>query len=59
MKNAFEEDMLTLLKDIELDLNCVVWLTDKKHKLLSSLLNRQFKLFIKSGYKNIPWDDRE
>ena len=41
-------DLDDLLREIELDLNCVVWLSDKHHKLLSSLLERQFK---KAGMK--------
>ena len=44
MKKCCEEQLEQVRRAIELDLNCVVWITDKKRKLLDHLINRRFRL---------------
>jgi hypothetical protein len=44
-KQDMNKIIANILKEIELDLNCVVWLDDKHHKLLSSILQNRFKRY--------------
>jgi len=38
-----KKELKRLRREIELDLNCVTWITDKQRKLLDSILDKQFK----------------
>lgn len=38
-----EEELDFFIREIELDLNCVLWITDEQRRLLDAILLKRFK----------------